>query len=150
MPLESGLQSFLQADAQRVFGEAFNHLIEEAVGDESKRIPLRKAARLHVEEFLGVDLARGCAVGAAYLIGEDLKAGQGNRFRFCAEDKVAHFLVGVCPMRVRGYPDESCKDCFGFVVERVFLEQVARCVGRAVVLQRALVKFLRAVGHRGR
>jgi len=75
------------------------------------------AAGEHVEKFFGVDLARGCAVGAADFVGEDFEAGHRVGFGLVAEEEVADLLVSVGAMGAGLDSDEAGEDGAGLVVE---------------------------------
>ena len=55
--------------------EALDHFVEES-GDEEALSDFRgNPARPQIEKLIFVDLARGCAMGATDVIGEDFEAG---------------------------------------------------------------------------
>ena len=98
-----------------------------------------------IEEFVLVDLAGGGAVGASHVVGQNFEAGHRVRFGVVAQEKIAHFLVGIGEMRVRLDPDEAAEGAAGPIVERVLVKQIAGGVRRDVVLQGAGVEFLFAI-----
>ena len=65
----------MQMIADRRVIEALDDFVEESGDEEALGYVCRNAAAAQIEEFVFVDLARGCAVGATDVIGEDFEAG---------------------------------------------------------------------------
>ena len=83
-----------------------------------------------------------------HVVGQDFEAGHRVRFGIVAQEKIAHFLIGVGEMGVRLDPDQSAEGGAGAIVERVFVKQIAGRVRRDVILQGARVEFLFAIERR--
>src|SRR6476660_1720421 len=96
--------------------EALNHFVEESGDEEALGHVCRNAAGAQIEELVLVDLARGRAVGATDVVGEDFEAGHGVGFGVVAEEKVANFLVSVGEMSVRFHADEPAENRPGTIV----------------------------------
>ena len=101
------------------------------------------AAGEKIKHFVFIELAGSGAVTALHVVGEDLETGHGVRLGLVAQEKVAHFLVGIGEMRLRLDPNESAESRACAIVQRVFEKQVAVSVRRSVILQSSRVEFLR-------
>ena len=150
MPFEAPAQGFLQTVSRGVVWEALQDFIQKSERDQPVGVALGYSPRLHVKEFIGINFARGGAVGTADVIGQDFKTRQRVCLRIGTENQVAHFLEGVRPVRVWFDADEPGDDRLGFIVQGVLIEQVAASFRRTVVLQGALVELLVSIGHGGR
>src|SRR4030095_5464958 len=62
--------------------------------------------------------------------------------------KVANFLIGIGEMGVRLYSDQSTENRASAIIQRVFVEEIARRMRRNMVLQRARIEFLLMFGDR--
>ena len=95
-------------------------------------------------------------MGAAYVVREDLEAGNGVRVRGLGQHQVAVLLIRVRLLRVLLDPDHPAPDGARVVAEAALEREVARRRRRDVLLERVVVQVLRPVrevraGHaRGR
>ena len=85
--------------------EALNYFVEKSGDDEALSDRDGDAASAEIEEFVLIDLAAGCAVGATDVVGQNLEAGHGVGFGIVAQEKVAHLLIGIGEMGMRLDPD---------------------------------------------
>src|SRR5215211_9035304 len=74
---------------------SLGELLEEAVDDEALRLRLRHAASAQVIQLFGVDLGDGSGVGAAYVVGLDLEAGDRVSVRPLRQQQVPALLEGI-------------------------------------------------------
>src|SRR3954464_1478429 len=76
-PRELLLDQFVQPTTDRLVIEALDDLVQEAANYQPLSGRCRNATSAKIEQFIGVDLAGSGAMGAAHVVGEDLKAGHG-------------------------------------------------------------------------
>ena len=69
----------------------------------------RNAARKEIEELFFIHGAGRTAVGASYLVGQNLQSGQGVYRSILANHQVAVALVGVCVVGTRSHIDVAGK-----------------------------------------
>ena len=105
-------------------------------------ILIGNSAGAEIKHFVFVDLPAGGAVTATDVVGHDFQPGHRVGFGIVAEEKVAHFLIGIGKMRVRFDADQSAKSGAGAIGQGVFVEQIAGGVRRDVVLQCPGIEFL--------
>ena len=137
----------LQMRCYRTVIEPFYDFIEETSDYEALSNFRGNAARAQIEEFILIDLAGSCAVGATDVIGENFQARHRIGFGVITQQKIADFLIGVSEMGVRFYPDQATENGPSAIVERVFVKKIAGGMRRDVVLQRARVEFLLVFGN---
>jgi hypothetical protein len=137
-----------QMISYRLVIEALNDLVQEAADDEALGGWDRNAAGTEIKKLIRVDLAGGGTVRATDVVGENFKAGHRVGFGIVAQEKIAHFLIGVGEMGVRLDPDKAAERGAGAIVERVFVKEIARGMRRNVILQCARIKLLSAVCDR--
>src|SRR5215475_8001616 len=81
-------QHALQRIAERWDLDAVYDILRERVSQQAAGFALRDAARLQIKHRFGVELADGCAVGAADVISVNLQLGLGVDDSFIGKDEV--------------------------------------------------------------
>ena len=119
--------------------QPLQHASEEAAHDELGRLLRGNASGHHVEEFVLVKFPGGRAVGAADIVGEDLKTGHGVGLGLITQHEVPHLLVGIGLMSPFLDLDQTGKNGPGGVRESVVVEKVARGTRSVVILESPLV-----------
>ena len=105
-------------------------------------VGLGQAVRAQVEELLAVDLGDGRRVGAAHVVGQDLEARDRVGVGALGEQQVARLLEGVGALGARVDLDHPAPHRAGAVGQDAAEGEVARGVGRRVLLQRVEVEVL--------
>ena len=78
--------------------EALDDFVQETGDDEVLGDLHRNAAGAEIEEFVLVDLAAGSAMAATNVVGQNFEPGHRVGFGVVAQEKIAHFLVGISEM----------------------------------------------------
>src|SRR3954447_2934292 len=125
--------------------DAVHNVLREGVGQQTASVTLVDAARLHVEQRLGVELADGGAVGAFDVVGPDLKLGLGVDDGLVGQHEVLVGLLGVGLLRILANNDAAVEDRGCLAVQNALVQLVAVGVRLGVVDRGVIVDVLRAV-----
>ena len=106
--------------------EALDDFIQKSGHNETLGDGNWNTAGAQVEKLVFIDLPGSRPVGAADVVGENFEAR--HRIGFCVvtQQKVADLLIRIGEMGMRLYSDQSTKNRAGAIVERVFVEEIAR------------------------
>src|SRR5438132_2897010 len=96
--------------------EPLDHFIQKAAHDEPLSQRRRNSASPQIEKLVFINLARGSAMCATHVIGQNFKTGHRVGLGIVAQQKIAHLLISVGKMSVRFDPNQSSKDTSGAAI----------------------------------
>src|SRR3954470_133825 len=140
--LEAALDRGRDALAHRARLEALDERLEEAFDHEPVGVRLGEPMGAQVEQLVAVDLRDRGGVRAAHVVGENLEAGDRIGVRALGQQQVARLLEGVRALRAGVHLDHPAPHRARPVGEDAAEGEVARRVGRRVLLQRVEVEVL--------
>ena len=117
----------------RGIGEALQHLVGEREGQHAARRGRVEAARAQVEQLALVELARGRAMRAFHVVGEDLELGLGVDLDVGRQQQIVVGLIGVGLLGVAPDHDLAGEHRVRLAVEHALVELVADAAGLGVV-----------------
>ena len=117
--------------AQALMLDALDRLADKGLDQQRPGLSLGDAARLEIEQQLLVDLARGRAMAAHHVVGEDLKLGLGIELRRLREQQRLRHLLAVGLLRVGRDDDLALEHAARLVVEHGLEQLAARATRHA-------------------
>src|SRR5262245_49449732 len=124
--------------------EALDDFVQKTGDNETLCHRDRNTPSAKIEKLVFVDLTGSGPVSATDVVGENFETRHRIGFRVVTQQKVANFLVCISEMSMRLYSDQSAENGAGAIVERVFIQEIARGTWRDVILQCSSIEFLLA------
>ena len=111
--------------------DLFDDFLEESEHHELHGDAARDATLHHVEELVLIDVTGRCTVGAAHVVGQNLKAWKGVGIGAWVEQQVAVGLIRVSLLRAFGDFDQAGEDGACIIQKCILIGQIGYRVGRS-------------------
>ena len=129
--------------------DALERFADKRLDQQGAGLVLRDAARLEIEQKLLVDLARGRAVAAHHVVGEDLELGLGIELGRLGEQERLGHLLAVGLLRVGRDDDLALEHAARLAVEHGLEQLAAGAAGHGMLDEQRGVAMLAPAHEQG-